>query len=138
MSDTADKISKILEDPESLKWIAGIADSLMQTQDATKADGQESESGGALVPVENAQSGKEKTAESGTQALLANAGKRIGDYVKSGEVDNAIRVLTALKPYMNSQRRETAGLVLKWLSAAKALGNSDLTGLLGGLLKNPS
>lgn len=138
MSDTADKIGKILEDPESLKWIAGIADSLMQTQDASKKDGAEPESGGALVPVDDAQNGEKKPSEFGSQTLLAAAGKKIGEHVKSGEVDNAIRVLTALRPYMNAHRRTTADSVLKWLRAAKTLGNADLAGLLGDLMKQPS
>ncbi len=131
MSDTADKIAKILEDPESIKMISEIAESFMSSGDPSD-EGASTEDQKDEALTENS-SAKEATAEAtakGEKLIpgeLSSSMKLLNDIIGKGDVENSIRLISALRPYMSKHRRDNADSVLKWLKALKFIGKHNIS-----------
>ncbi len=119
MSEVSDKIAKILEDPESLKMISQIADSFsgsMQT-DIIKNAASESKENNDFKNLDS------ETNNHGDFSIISSA---VGKLMDGGDVENTIRLVTALKPYMSHHRRESADSVLKILAMMRLVGSAEV------------
>lgn len=127
MSDTADKIAKILEDPESIKMISEIAESFMK--EGVSDEGKDDDSDKNIPKNHETLSDGEGTDDSGDILPdgLKFTNKLFDDFIKSGDVDNSIQLISALKPYMSRKRRDNADSVIKWLKAISFIGKYNLS-----------
>lgn len=130
MSDTADKIAKILEDPESIKMISEIAESFMSQGNTNESSDSENDSknkdsnGNKKDEDSKPEKGTSTTIPSGE---LSASMKLLYDIIGKGDIENSIRLITALKPYMSKHRRENADSVLKWLGALKFISKYNIS-----------
>ena len=126
MSTNADKIAKILEDPESIRMISEIAQSFLDGSEQKNESG--NEIAGNLSSVQ-----KEENALPSIMTLTAGISKVFSE----SDIENTIRLITALKPYINKNRQNNADYILKMLSLLKFISKNNLAELSGliGLLK---
>ena len=115
MSDTADKISKILEDPESIKMISQIAESFMTNSADSESISQTNSEDSESLKVEN------------TLLNDVPSFKFIEDLLSKADVENSIMLISALRPYMSKHRRESADSVLKVLRILKLINKSNFS-----------
>ncbi len=134
MSDAADKIAKILEDPESIKMISEIAESFMTQGTAENSSSVESSKDKHTdkdiigSEKEEAVSTLEKSVSSiSVPSEISSSMKLLYDIIGKGDVENSIRLISALKPYMSKHRRENADSVLKWLGALKFISKYNIS-----------
>ena len=127
MSDTADRIAKILEDPESVKMISEIAESFMGN--ATLPPIGDKESTGEEEKNENRENRTENTSaeQFNIPSTMVEAMNKL---MSGGDIDNTVRLIAALKPYLRKHRRDSAESVLKMLNIMKTFGNSNVTEML--------
>lgn len=119
MSDTSDRIAKILEDPESIRMISEIAESFMSSSESTNDNGRLPDN---KTDFEN----KHDTSNN----VYGTLNDLIGKLLSAGEIGNTIRLISALKPYLSKPRRDSADSVLKTLSVLNTLGNSNVAEML--------
>lgn len=114
MSDFEEKLNRILGDPGAMEQIAGMAKSLMGTQNATESE-----------PAP-----KQKSAEDTDWFSPAMLGK-LGSVMQTMEgKDDKQALLTAMKPYLSSKRREKLERAMK---LAKMIHMAELAfGMFGG------
>lgn len=121
MSEVSEKISKILEDPESLKRLSEIAESFIGDSTLDIGDSK-------IQDNDNAVSDDIKKEES--TVLRTNDDISIfpiiGKLMEGGDIDNTVRLITALKPYMSKRRRESAQTVLRILEIMRLIGNDEV------------
>ncbi|MBR3994018.1 MAG: hypothetical protein IKI97_01920 [Clostridia bacterium] len=121
MSETADRIAKILEDPESIKMISEIAESFMNGNGSTIAQNK----------TETENDTEDLTVTGEVSPIQPNALNTIATTVEKliskGDVENTVRLITALKPYMSKHRKDSADLVLKLLNVMRTIGNSNIS-----------
>lgn len=125
MSDVSDKIAKILEDPESLKMISEIAENF--TGSGVHGVSDNVEKSNSIVNTEQESNNGTSVPDNTDFSFLTSA---IGKLMRSGDVENTVRLVTALKPYMSSRRRDSADSVLRILSIMKLAGNSDFQNMV--------
>lgn len=130
MSDTADRIAKILEDPESLKMISEIAESFMAN---TGADNQkESEETNEITEI------IKDEAETSTYNPLVSITEALQKLVGDTDIENTLRLISAIEPYLSTRRQSGARSVKKTLGLMRTLGNgniSDLAKIMSALNK---
>ena len=119
MSDTADRIAKILEDPESIKMISEIAESFMNGSGSIIQEKSETEK--AVSDITTAESVSEMP--SNAFSSITTIFEKL---ISQGDVENTVRLINALKPYMSSHRRESADSVLKMLNLMHTIGKSNI------------
>lgn len=121
MSEVSEKISKILEDPESLKKLSEIAESFIGDSTFDIGDSE-------IRDNDNTESDDLKKEES--TVLRTNDDISIfpiiGKLMEGGDIDNTVRLITALKPYMSKRRRESAQTVLRILEIMRLVGNDEV------------
>ncbi len=121
MSEVSEKISKILEDPESLKRLSEIAESFIGDSTLDIGDSK-------IQDNDNTESDDLKKEES--TVLRTNDDISIfpviGKLMEGGDIDNTVRLITALKPYMSKRRRESAQTVLRILEIMRLVGNDEV------------
>ncbi len=120
MSDVSDRIAKILEDPESLKMISEIAGNFLGSTDE-KSNEKNDDS-----PEEQHESAKTYESTNLQTTALSTISSTVGRLMENGDIDNTVRLVTALKPYMSIRRRESADSVLRILSVMRLVGNSNI------------
>ena len=123
MNDTADKISKILEDPESIKMITEIAESIIGSNTSQERTNQEISTTDTGTVNEEINSSEQ---EDVFDTVLSSV-KKISEH---SDIDNTMRLISALKPYMGSRRRESADSVVKILKIIKMAGDSNLPNMI--------
>lgn len=123
MNDTADKISKILEDPESIKMITEIAESIIGGNTSQERTNQEISTTDTGTVNEEINSSEQ---EDVFDTVLSSV-KKISEH---SDIDNTMRLISALKPYMGSRRRESADSVVKILKIIKMAGDSNLPNMI--------
>ncbi len=163
MSEIAEKIAEILKDPESLGMINGIAKSLMgdggkeetgreetekeeheeeifsesltvpenaaEEEKEERHDGNDGEKSENILPEEH----KEPEEKGKTQRELRHFLSKVRVLLENGNIDNTLRLITALKPYMSRERRASAERVQGFLRAARLferISPSDMARLL--------
>ena len=118
-SELQSALGKLLEDPESLARIMGIANSLMgstgQTED--NKDTPHIENPGKDT-LEEHESAKEETAEAFNLSALPVLLGKLGS--QSGKNDPNCALLTALKPFMAHGRAEKIDSLIRALKMAEA------------------
>lgn len=130
MSDTADKIAKILEDPESIKMISEIAESFMSqgtTNESTEKDNTDNIGDTDETTKNDASENKVSKNAPAISGELTSSMKLLYDIIGKGDIENSIRLITALKPYMSKHRRENADSVIKWLGALKFISKYNIS-----------
>lgn len=134
MSDTADKIAKILEDPDSIKMISEIAESFMSGGNSKNisdnvAEKSENDADDDIQKASENNEGNSliKADSDKLSGELPSSLKLLYDIIGKGDIENSIRLITALKPYMSKHRRENADSVLKWLGAIKFISKYNLS-----------
>ncbi len=120
MSEAYDKISEILSDPESIKLISEIAQGFMKNNDSVEKD----DSDNSLEIVNVLASDK---AEAGTSNEIGRISHFLEEIVGSGNIDGSISLISAIKPYMSSHRRDNADTVIRLLKALKIISKSNIS-----------
>lgn len=120
MSETYDKISEILSDPESIKLISEIAQGFMKNAD-------ESEDNDSTGSTEIVNALTAATGESSTGNEANRISRLLEDIVGSGNIDSSISLISAIRPYMSSHRRENADTVIKMLKTLKVVSKSNIS-----------
>lgn len=120
MSEASERIAKILEDPESLQMIAEIAESFMseeasaetdKAQDTTTGDNQpESKGELSILPKE-----------------LSSVLSGLESKISADEIDNTVRLIQAIQPYLSHKRHGSADNVIKILTALKTVSSLNLS-----------
>jgi len=124
MSDTADKIAKILEDPQSLKMISEIAESFMASEDKAKnieEDTEEEQHNEHSVELHSQEEHRN------TLSLLLGNLERI---LSGCDIDNTVHLISALMPYMNKHRQYSARNIVNVLNMLRSLGDNKMTEML--------
>ncbi len=122
MSDISDKISKILEEPENIKMITEIAESLM----GENAESREVE---AKIAVQEKEAENIQQLSSSSQLNLSAVQNFLSQIANKEDIDNSIRLISALLPYMSKGKRGSAEYVIKILGAMKFLGSFNMNDL---------
>lgn len=128
MSDTSDKITKILSDPESIKMISEIAESFIGN-----ANNAEASAGDYTASTKSEDEQNENNLAGGIDAITQIA-SNLSSIVSNNDIDNTVRLISALKPYMSTHRKQSADSVLKMLNLLRVVGGigfSELSGLFG-------
>ena len=119
MSDVSEKIAKLLEDPESIKMISELAGSFIGNNNEKAQeiigevqDVQENDTSTELVT--------EKISENSSAVSYA-----VNKLLEGADIENTVKLVSALKPYMSKRRRDSADSVLKMLGIMKVVGNSN-------------
>lgn len=121
MSETADRIAKILEDPESIKMISEIAESFMSGNSSTVLqDKNESENNTENTPV----TGDVSLIQPNVLNTIATTFEKL---MSQGDVENTVRLIAALKPYMSKHRKDSADSVLKLLNLMRTIGKNNIS-----------
>ncbi len=129
MNDLSEKISAVLNDPESMKLITEIAGNLAGNSSAVSDDVKTEVD---AEPVENTQNNIDAQ-QVGTFSVI---GSTVEKLLGNGDIDNTVRLVTALKPYMSAHRRESAESVLRILGLMKLMGNGNLSEMMKLFGKN--
>lgn len=130
MSDTADRIAKILEDPESIKMISEIAESFIgggMTEGQTQGEQEKN-----IIPLEK------DDGEGQTNNPLASISEIVEKLVSGADIENTLRLISAIEPYLSKRRQSGARSVKKTLGLIRTLGNgsiSDITKLMSAINK---
>lgn len=120
MSEAYDKISEILSDPENIKLISEIAQGFMKSNE----DNGNNDSEKSLEIINTiASSDNENTGGKD----FSKISKILDDIIGSGNIDTSIGLISAIRPYMSSHRRENADTVIKLLRALKLISNSNIS-----------
>lgn len=130
MSDTADRIAKILEDPESLKMISEIAESFIGSAGAESK--KQSEDENDIIPL------TKDEGEAQTYNPLATISETLEKLMAGTDIENTLRLISALEPYLSKRRQSGARSVKKTLGFMRTLSNgsiSDITKLMGAINK---
>lgn len=131
--DYGDMISGIMNDPEAMSNVLKIAQSLMGTGGGTtKAPPTGSESSPASAEAKESDSAKEFVSfEPKNENSFSSAFSVLPAALTDKETAaNRERLLVALKPYLNSERRSMIDTILKMLRLAKI---ADIGKLLDGI-----
>lgn len=119
MNDVSEKIAKLLEDPESIKMISELAGSFIGNNNEKAQeiigevqDVQENDTSTELVT--------EKISENSSAVSSA-----VNKLLEGADIENTVKLVSALKPYMSKRRRDSADSVLKMLGIMKLVGNSN-------------
>lgn len=129
MSEAAEKIAKILEDPESIKMISEIAESFMSGSDSSTRDASGEDSNLSEDKTDSQQEENDER-KINTLPLIPKDNvslKFLEDIIGKGDVENSIKLIVALKPYMSKRRRDSADSVIKWLKLLKLVGKSNIS-----------
>lgn len=129
MNDLSEKISAVLNDPESMKLITEIAGNLAGNSSAVSDDAKTEVD---AEPVESTQNNIDAQ-QVGTFSVI---GSTVEKLLGNGDIDNTVRLVTALKPYMSTHRRESAESVLRILGLMKLMGNGNLSEMMKLFGKN--
>ena len=122
MNDISEKLTKFLEDPESVRMLTEIAGNIIGKSDSYAEN--ESKNIPEKVITED-----ESESENGN-AKYINAFSSIGEIFAGADIDNTVRLLTALKPYMSHKRSESTEYVLGLLRILKIAGNNNFTQMM--------
>ncbi len=118
MSDVSEKIAKLLEDPESLKMISEIAGSFIGGTSPNNDDAKKD-----LIPLhEKTEQDTHDNSQLYDSTVLSAT---IGKLINGSDIENTVRLVTALRPYMSARRRESADSVIRILGIMKIVGNSN-------------
>lgn len=123
MNEVSEKIAKILEDPESIRMISEIAGNFMGASSESKQDAESEEKNAA--EKETVKETEVETLPALTPISLSGLGSTVEKLLDGADIENTVRLVTALKPYMSTRRRESAEAVLRVLSIIKLVGNSN-------------
>lgn len=132
MSEVSDKIAKILEDPENIKMISEIAESFLGNNSENVKSFQsnnfktESEKGDNTdETADKSQSLEKNPITAGETASLGT----LQQIISEADIENTVKLISALKPYMGTHRKESADSVLKILNVIKIIEKTNLTEL---------
>ena len=121
MSEVSEKISKILEDPESLRRLSEIAESFIGNGAIDIKDSEIKDNDNDIP---------NSPEKEGIATLRTNDDISIfpviGKLLEGGDIDNTVRLVTALKPYMSKHRRDSADAVLRILGFMRLAGNDEV------------
>lgn len=109
-SDISSMLSKVLSDPDAMKRIGALAENLRSNGTAEAASGSE------------ANDGAQQEEHSEKKAPL-----QLPQGLNKKENDQRMALLSALKPYLGSERREKVDMIIKML---RILSLADLGALL--------
>jgi len=121
-ADLGDFISKLTENPETMKTLMSVAGNLMNKPDQ-KEDAAESYEQPKMPPAER------DILPVGSRSKDDDDGYK--QHKKGEDAENLIRLLVALKPYVSSSRRGKIDSIIKIL---KLIALSEKSGLLRSLL----
>ena len=119
MSDVSEKIAKLLEDPESIKMISELAGSFIGNNNEKTQ--------GIIGEVQDVQENDTST-ELVTEKISENSSavsSAVNKLLEGADIENTVKLVSALKPYMSKRRRDSADSVLKMLGIMKLVGNSN-------------
>lgn len=121
-SDLSSMLGKVISNPEAMQTIMKIAGELKDAK--TEA---------AEAEEDNPQPAADGSTE---QTAVANLHHHHHEGKKRDEEEeNRIRLLVALKPYLNDDRREKADIMIRLLKLLRFTDLNELTKLLGDLSK---
>lgn len=131
MSETSEKIARLLEDPESIKMITEIAESFINNGESDDKE-----------PVIESESKQNSDAVSISanhipgefSALVGSLEKKISPK----DIDKTVHLIMALQPFLSNRRSHSADTVIKYLGVLKSISGenlSKLTSVLGLLNK---
>lgn len=115
MSSTSDQIAKLLEDPESIKLISELAESFIGSS-ANKD----------LIP-DTITNNEEITNENQNITSISVIAEHLERTFSQKDVENAINLITALKPYMSKKRQGSADSIMQVLNMLKFVSRSNLS-----------
>ena len=115
MSSTSDQIAKLLEDPESIKLISELAESFIGSS-ANKD----------LIP-DTITNNEEITNENQNITSISVIAEHLERTFSQKDVENAINLITALKPYMSKKRQGSADSIMQVLNMLKFVSKSNLS-----------
>lgn len=120
MSETSERIAKILEDPESIRMITDLAESFMSGADPSKT----SESAVESITDNQFESKNELSIipKELTSVLSSIDGK-----ISEEEIENTVRLIRAIQPYLSPKRHNGANNVIKILTALKSASSLNLS-----------
>lgn len=127
-SDLSGILQKVLADPEALQKIMRLAGEMKGG--GTGGTGGES--------TEHAEGGAAGEGAGGAPQSGAAQGEGTGKPSKreaAEEEENRIKLLSALMPYLNEDRREKADVMIRILKLLRFTDLNELTKLLGGIAK---
>ena len=131
-SDLSTLINKVISNPEAMQTIMKLANDLKENRSDAAADEEDDEK-------ETPQPAAGQPAEGGQadQAVSASANPHFhrGHRKRDDEEENRIRLLIALKPYLNEDRREKADIMIRLLKLLRFTDLNELSKLLGDLSK---
>ncbi len=130
MSEASDKIAKILEDPENIKMISEIAESFLGNQSESANNSQLNSLKAENEITDNTDEKANKNQSSENNTLTADGTASLGalQHIVSGaDIENAVKLISALKPYMGAHRKESADSVLKILNVIKIVEKTNLS-----------
>ena len=119
MSDVSEKIAKLLEDPESIKMISELAGRFIGNNNEKTQE--------IIGEVQNVQENDTST-ELVTEKIAENSSavsSAVNKLLEGADIENTVKLVSALKPYMSKRRRDSADSVLKMLGIMKLVGNSN-------------
>ncbi len=121
-SDLSSMLGKVISNPEAMQTIMKIAGELKDAKTET-----------AEAEEDNPQPAADGSTE---QTAVANPHHHHHEGKKRDEEEeNRIRLLVALKPYLNDDRREKADIMIRLLKLLRFTDLNELTKLLGDLSK---
>ena len=124
-SDLSGILQRVLGDPEAMQKILKLAGEM---KGGDKEHGESEENIAAPQPKENTERRGEGQGE--------GRGDEKREKKEAGEAEeNRIRLLCALKPYLNEERRDRADVMIRILRLLRFTDLNELTKLLGGIIK---
>lgn len=122
-SDLSNMLNKVISNPEAMQKIIKLAGEMKGASAGDDdAEGDKAESAANLI---------EKADGHYTHSEHDHKDKHKSD----DEEENRIKLLIALKPYLNEERREKADLIIRLLKLLRFTDLNELTKLLGQISK---
>ena len=118
-SDLSGVIQRVLGDPESMQKVIKLVGNF---RNETALDEETPDDG------EEINGSEEKTEEEKEQRKMGKRETREAE-------ENRIRLLCALQPYLNDERRNKADVMIRILKLLRFTDLNELTSLLGGIFK---
>lgn len=128
-SDFSSMLTKVMSNPEALQTIMKIAGEMRNSQ--SEEDEVDAEGANPADGANPAEAGADEQA----QPASANPHLHHGGKKRDDEEENRIRLLVALKPYLNEDRREKADIMIRLLKLLRFDDLNELSKLLGDLSK---